>query len=74
MADDFAQMDTAAFLAERTRVRETIEALSERYRLINKELARREAEWPRGSAGHAPQPSRCEPAGDELGGPCGEAQ
>jgi hypothetical protein len=40
-SNQFAGMSDPDFLAERRRVRETIEALSERYRLINIEFDRR---------------------------------
>ena len=40
-ADEFTVMSDPDFLAERKRVRETIEALAERYRLINIEFDRR---------------------------------
>jgi hypothetical protein len=44
--DDFIQMDDPAFLAERTRVRETIEALQARMRKLNEEFDRRAgAKW-----------------------------
>jgi hypothetical protein len=39
--DEFAVMNDPDFLAERRRVRETLEALTERYRLINIEFDRR---------------------------------
>ena len=39
--DEFAMMSDPDFLAERKRVRETMEALAERYRLINIEFDRR---------------------------------
>ena len=39
--DEFASMSDPDFLAERRRVREIIEALTERYRLINVEFDRR---------------------------------
>jgi len=39
--DEFAVMSDPDFLAERRRVRETLEALAERYRLINVEFDRR---------------------------------
>jgi hypothetical protein len=39
--NDFAAMNDPDFLAERRRVRETLEALTERYRLINIEFDRR---------------------------------
>ena len=41
--DDLRAMSDPAFLAERRRVREAIEALQERYRLINAEFDRRAA-------------------------------
>ena len=37
----FAEMNDPDFLAERKRVRETLEALNERYQLINMEFDRR---------------------------------
>jgi hypothetical protein len=40
-SDEFAGMNDPDFLAERKRVRETLEALSERYRVINIEFDRR---------------------------------
>jgi hypothetical protein len=40
-SDEFAVMSDPDFLAERKRVRETMEALAERYRLINLEFDRR---------------------------------
>lgn len=40
-SDDFHQMDDPAFLAERARVRETIEALQARMRKLNAEFDRR---------------------------------
>jgi hypothetical protein len=40
-SDEFAVMSDPDFLAERRRVRETMEALAERYRLINLEFDRR---------------------------------
>jgi predicted secreted Zn-dependent protease len=39
--DEFAVMNDPDFLAERRRVREALEALTERYRLINVEFDRR---------------------------------
>jgi hypothetical protein len=39
--DEFAVISDPDFLAERRRVRETLEALTERYRLINIEFDRR---------------------------------
>jgi hypothetical protein len=41
MDDDFSQLDDPGFLAERTRVRETIQALTERYQKLNDEFDRR---------------------------------
>lgn len=38
---EFTTMDDPAFLAERKRVRETIEALAEQYRRLNAEFDRR---------------------------------
>jgi hypothetical protein len=50
-SDDFRSMSDPAFLAERRRVRETIESLQERYRLINTEFDRRAAaKWTTGDA------------------------
>ena len=44
--DEFTQMSDPEFLSERKRVRETLEALAERYRLINVEFDRRAgARW-----------------------------
>jgi hypothetical protein len=43
MDDDFSKMSDPDFLEERKRVREAIDALQERYRLINKEFDRRAA-------------------------------
>jgi hypothetical protein len=40
-SNEFAVMSDPDFLAERRRVRETIEALTERYRVINIEFDRR---------------------------------
>jgi hypothetical protein len=40
-SDEFAVMSDPDFLAERKRVRETLEALTERYRMINIEFDRR---------------------------------
>ena len=42
-SDDFGKMSDPDFLTERKRVRETIDALQERYRLINEEFDRRRA-------------------------------
>jgi hypothetical protein len=45
-SDEFAVMSDPDFLAERKRVRETLEALNERYRMINIEFDRRAgAKW-----------------------------
>jgi hypothetical protein len=41
--EDFTQLDDPAFLAERTRVRETIESLTERYKALTAEFDRRAA-------------------------------
>jgi hypothetical protein len=44
--EDLTKLDDPAFLAERTRVRETIEALTERYQWLNAEFDRRAgAKW-----------------------------
>jgi hypothetical protein len=44
--DEFTQLDDPAFLAERTRVREELTNLTERYRKLNEEFDRRaHAEW-----------------------------
>ena len=44
--DEFTAMSDPDFLAERKRVRETLEALNERYRMINIEFDRRAGvEW-----------------------------
>ena len=44
--DNFSQLDDPSFLAERTRVRETIQALTERMRELNEEFDRRAtARW-----------------------------
>ena len=40
-SDEFNAMSDPDFLAERKRVRETLEALTERYRVINIEFDRR---------------------------------
>jgi hypothetical protein len=40
-SDEFTAMSDPDFLAERKRVRETLEALAERYRVINIEFDRR---------------------------------
>jgi hypothetical protein len=43
---DFSAMDDPAFLAERKRVREAVEALQERYEALNEEFDRRaSAAW-----------------------------
>jgi hypothetical protein len=50
-SDDFSTMNDPDFLAERKRVREAIEALQERYHLINTEFDRRAAAaWTGGGA------------------------
>ena len=41
--EDFTKLDDPAFLAERTRVRETIESLTERYDALTAEFDRRAA-------------------------------
>jgi hypothetical protein len=47
--DEFTAMSDPDFLAERKRVRETLETLAERYRLINQEFDRRaSASWTQG--------------------------
>jgi hypothetical protein len=40
-SDDFSAMNDPEFLAERARVRETLEALTERYQKLNDEFDRR---------------------------------
>jgi hypothetical protein len=46
-SDEFAAMSDPDFLDERKRVREILEALTERYRLINIEFDRRAGvKWP----------------------------
>jgi hypothetical protein len=46
MDEDLAQLDDPAFLAERTRVREALEALTEQYQKLNAEFDRRAgAKW-----------------------------
>jgi hypothetical protein len=46
MDDDFGQLDDPAFLAERARVREALEVLTERYQRLNDEFDRRAgARW-----------------------------
>src|ERR1700733_6219609 len=51
-SDEFAVMSDPDFLAERKRVLETLEALAERYRLINVEFDRRAgAQWASASRG-----------------------
>jgi hypothetical protein len=50
--DDYAAMSDPDFLAERKRVRDTLEALTERYRVINVEFDRRAgAQWASASRG-----------------------
>jgi hypothetical protein len=47
---DFSKMDDPAFLAERKRVRETIEALQEKYAALTEEFDRRaSASWSKAS-------------------------
>ena len=41
--EDFTRLDDPAFLAERTRVRETIESLMEQYEALTAEFDRRAA-------------------------------
>jgi hypothetical protein len=41
MDDDFSAMNDPDFLAERARVRDTLEALTERYQKLNDEFDRR---------------------------------
>jgi hypothetical protein len=44
--DEFTQLDDPAFLAERKRVREELQMLTERYRRLNEEFDRRaRAKW-----------------------------
>jgi hypothetical protein len=44
--NDFSEMDDPAFLAERTRVREAIQVLTERYQALTVEFDRRaSAKW-----------------------------
>jgi hypothetical protein len=44
--DDFTQLDDPAFLAERARVREELQELTERFRRLNEEFDRRaRAAW-----------------------------
>jgi hypothetical protein len=51
-SDEFTAMSDPDFLAERKRVREALEALGERYRLINIEFDRRAAAtWATASLG-----------------------
>jgi hypothetical protein len=51
-AMEFAGMSDPDFLAERKRVRETLEALTERYRVINIEFDRRAGvQWASASQG-----------------------
>jgi hypothetical protein len=42
-SDDFSQLDDPAFLVERARVRETLEALTLRYQRLTEEFDRRAA-------------------------------
>ena len=51
-SDEFTAMSDPDFLAERKRVRETLEALTERYRVINIEFDRRAGvQWASASRG-----------------------
>ena len=51
-SDEFTGMSDPDFLAERKRVRETLEALTERYRAINIEFDRRAGvQWASASPG-----------------------
>jgi hypothetical protein len=51
-SDEFAVMNDPDFLAERKRVREALEALAERYRVINVEFDRRAGvQWASASRG-----------------------
>jgi hypothetical protein len=51
-SDEFAAMSDPDFLAERKRVRETLEPLTERYRVINIEFDRRAGvQWASASRG-----------------------
>jgi hypothetical protein len=51
-SDEFAVMSDPDFLAERKRVRETLEELTERYRVINIEFDRRAGvQWASASRG-----------------------
>jgi hypothetical protein len=51
-SDDFTAMSDPDFLAERKRVRETLEILTERYRVINIEFDRRAGvKWASASQG-----------------------
>ncbi len=44
--NDFSELDDPAFLAERTRVREAIQVLTERYQALTAEFDRRaSAKW-----------------------------
>jgi hypothetical protein len=56
-SDDFTAMDDPEFLAEYKRVRDTIEALSDRMRKLTKEFDRRTAaQWGPASRGQLPLP------------------
>lgn len=58
MDNDFSAMNDPDFLAERRRVRETIEALEERYAVINAEFERRAtAKWNEEAPWTSPAPS-----------------
>jgi len=59
MDDDLGAMNDPDFLAERRRVREAIEALQERYAVINAEFDRRAtAKWNEEAPWTNPAPSR----------------
>ena len=56
-SDEFTGMSDPDFLAERKRVRETLEALTERYRVINIEFDRRAGvTWASASRGYRASP------------------
>ena len=59
MDQDFSTMSDPDFLAERRRVRETIEALQEQYAVLNAEFDRRAtAKWKEEASWTSPTPSR----------------
>lgn len=56
---DFTAMNDPDFLAERRRVREAIEALQERYAILNVEFDRRAAaKWKEETSWTSPTPSQ----------------